>query len=84
MWVERFPTPSETNEGNHGEDNHDADDAVAARPGAVCAGRGVLADLGTYVAAIGSVPLILADPVVRQLTEATVTESFRQAGLAVR
>ncbi len=53
-------------------------------PGRYVQGRGVLADLGTYVAAIGAVPLILADPVVRQLTEATVTESFRQAGLAVR
>ena len=47
-------------------------------------GRGVLAELGSYVAPIGSVPLVLTDAVVRRMTEATVTESFRRAGLPVR
>ncbi|KUP97002.1 glycerol dehydrogenase [Thermobifida cellulosilytica] len=53
-------------------------------PGRYVQGRGVLAELGRYVAPIGSMPLILTDAVVKELTEATVTESFRRAGLPVR
>ncbi|GAA3754864.1 glycerol dehydrogenase [Spinactinospora alkalitolerans] len=46
-------------------------------------GRGALSELGPRVATIGSAPLILADDVVRELTEPTITSSFERAGLPV-
>lgn len=52
-------------------------------PGRYVQGRGALESLGSHVAALGKRPLVLADDIVRGLTEPTITESFGAAGLPV-
>ncbi|MEU6133052.1 glycerol dehydrogenase [Saccharopolyspora sp. NPDC047091] len=53
-------------------------------PGRYVQGRGALDSLGSYVAQLGATPLVLADDVVRGLTEDAITASFTAAGLPVR
>ena len=52
-------------------------------PGRYLQGRGALGSLGEHVAQLGQRPLVLADDVVRELTDKTITESFEAAGLPV-
>ncbi|WP_243787778.1 glycerol dehydrogenase [Saccharopolyspora gloriosae] len=52
-------------------------------PGRYVQGRGALDSLGSYVAKLGERPLVLADDVVRGLTETAITRSFGEAGLPV-
>ena len=52
-------------------------------PGRYLQGRGALHSLGEYVARFGRKPLVLADDVVRGLTEEVITTSFEAAGLPV-
>jgi glycerol dehydrogenase len=44
-------------------------------------GRGVLSELGAYLKLLGQRPLVLWDPVVKQLVGQTVEETCRRAGL---
>lgn len=52
-------------------------------PGRYVQGRGAIARLGEYVAKIGHRPLLLADDIVRGLTEEPVMQSFGQVKLEV-
>lgn len=52
-------------------------------PGRYVQGRGALAELGAHVARLGERPLLLADDLVRELTEGTIRASFEAAGLPV-
>lgn len=44
-------------------------------------GRGVLGELGQYLKPLGRKPLVLWDPVVKQIVESTVRQSLHGAGL---
>jgi glycerol dehydrogenase len=44
-------------------------------------GRGVLGELGEYLKLLGKKPLVLWDPVVKQLVSATVRQSLASAGM---
>lgn len=65
-----------------------SDTAAALRtmisPARYVQGRGALDSLGEYVAALGTRPLVLADDVVRELTEPAISASFSRAGLPLR
>ncbi len=52
-------------------------------PGRYLQGRGALHSLGEYVARLGRKPLVVADDVVRGLTEEIISTSFETAGLPV-
>ena len=52
-------------------------------PGRYVQGRGALQSLGANVAKLGKRPVVLADDIVRELTETTITKSFGEAGLPV-
>ncbi len=52
-------------------------------PGRYVQGRGALESLGSNVAKLGERPVVLADDIVRELTETTITKSFGDAGLPV-
>lgn len=52
-------------------------------PGRYVQGRGALAGLGEYVVPLGERPLLLADEMVRELTERPIRASLEAAGLPV-
>ena len=54
---------------------------VFASPGRYVQGRGALEELGALVGRLGSSPLVLADDVVRGLTEEILERSFEKAGV---
>lgn len=54
---------------------------ILAAPSRYVQGPGVLAELGTWIAKLGSTPLILAGETTWKLTQQTVTASFEAAGL---
>jgi glycerol dehydrogenase len=54
---------------------------VFISPGKYVQGRGVLQEIGTYLAALGKRPLLLWDPTVKKLVGSTVLESVSAAGL---
>ncbi len=55
--------------------------SVLIAPRKYVQGRGVLAELGTYLKMLGRKPLVLWDPCVKGIVGATVAESLRGAGL---
>ncbi|WP_017613498.1 glycerol dehydrogenase [Nocardiopsis salina] len=55
--------------------------SVFASPGRYVQGRGALSRLGSLVVGFGSKPLVLADDVVRDLTEPVLSGSFDEAAL---
>ncbi len=52
-------------------------------PGRYVQGKGAIAELGTYIAQIGSKPLIVSDDFVWGIVEADVTASFEKTSLPV-
>ncbi len=57
--------------------------SVLIAPSKYVQGRGVLQEIGTYVAALGTKPLVLWDSCVKDIVGGTVLDSLQRAGLAV-